>query len=256
MSWGMAALVGTNIAGSILGARSADRAAAAQERASMQAAEMQLQAQRDAIAAQDRAFRESMAEQRRQFDTIQSNQQPWRQAGVNALEQLQGLANYDPTPTAESVMAEPGYQFGLTQGRDILEGSAAARGGLYSGNALRELTRFGGDYATTRFNDAFNRQQTAFGNRWGRLAGLAGIGQSATQQVNAAGQNFANAATNLYGNQANANSNMFMNTANNLGNIGMSNANAQGAASMARANIWGNALNQLGGAAWMQWGQP
>jgi filamentous hemagglutinin len=83
-------------------------------------------------------------------------------------------------------MAEPGYQFGLTQGRDILEGSAAARGGLYSGRALRELTQYGNDYATTRYGDAWNREQANFGNRWGRLAGLAGVGQSATQQVSAA----------------------------------------------------------------------
>jgi hypothetical protein len=121
-------------------------------------------------------------------------------------------------------MQEPGYQFGLQQGRNALEGSAAAGGGLYSGQALKELTQYGNDYGTTKFNDAFNRQQSAFGNRWNRLAGLAGVGQTSVQQTGAAGQNYAN----------------------NVGNIAMGNANAQGAAGMAQANIWGNALNQMG----------
>ena len=130
-------------------------------------------------------------------------------------------------------MNEPGYQFGLEQGRNALEGSAAARGGLYSGNALRELTRYGGDYATTRFGQANDRAQQAFGNRWNRLAGLAGIGQTSVQQT---------------------------------GNLGMMNswrgsdlmtgaANANAAAGMQRAGIWGNGANQLAGlAAYRNWG--
>ena len=122
-------------------------------------------------------------------------------------------------------MADPGYQFGLTQGRNAREGSAAARGGLYSGQTGKALTEFGTDYGTSKFNDAFNRQQTEFGNRWGRLAGLAGIGQAATNQVDAAGAN----------------------KANNLGSLGLYGAQQQGAAGIANANIWGNALNQFAG---------
>jgi len=142
------------------------------------------------------------------------------------------LQDFDPTPTHEAVFNEPGYQFGLNQGRSVLEGSAAARGGLYSGNALKELTQFGSDYATTKYGDAFNRAQTGLNNRWNRLSGLAGIGQSATDQTTQAGKNFADQS----------------------GNIGMSAANASGAAGIGQANIWGNTLNQLGSMASRRWG--
>lgn len=264
--WGQLALQAGSAA---LQSRAVNQAAQGQMAAANSASAAQLQAQREAleanrlaqertIAAQREALEMSLGEQRRQYDTTRADWQPWRETGMSALEQLRGLMNYDPTPTAESVMAEPGYQFGLTQGRNIMEGSAAARGGLYSGQAMRELTQYGNDYATGRYGDAWNRAQANFGNRWGRISALSGLGQTATQQVGAAGQNMANAATGLYGNQANALSNaaqggantagsILMGTAGNVGNIWMSNANAQGAAGMQQANIWGNALNQMVG---------
>ena len=249
MSWGLAAIGGAQIVGSLFGSSSNRRAAAEQAAATNRAAELQLQAQRESIAAQNAALDKSLGFQQRQLDQTRADNEPWRTTGIGALERLQGLQDFDPTPTAESVMAEPGYQFGLTQGRNALEGSAAAAGGLYSGRALRELTQFGGDYATSRFNDAFNRQRATFGDRWNRLSNLANTGQVATQQVNQSGQNFANNATQLYGNNANATSNLLTGTANNLGNLFTNNANAQGAARMGRANIWASGLNQLGGLA-------
>jgi hypothetical protein len=180
-------------------------------------------ATRSAASGQADAARAATEEQRRQFDLTREDTRPYRETGAAALADLAGLRGQEPSTDAASVMREPGYQLGLQQGRGALEGSAAARGGLYSGQALRELTQFGNDYGTTKFNDSFNRQQTAFGNRWNRLAGLAGIGQSGVNQSAAAGQNYANQA----------------------GAIGMSNANAQGAAGIAQANIWGSTANQL-----------
>jgi hypothetical protein len=249
MSWGLAALGGATLVSGLFGSSSSKKAANAQAEATNRAAELQLQAQRETIAAQNAALDKSLQFQQRQFDQTRSDSEPWRTTGVNALGQLAGLADYDPTPTAESVMAEPGYQFGLNQGRDALQGSAAASGGLYSGRALKELTQFGNDYGTTKFNDAFNRQRATFGDRWNRLSGLAGTGQVATQQVGQAGQNLANNAANLYSNNANQTGSVLMGTAGNLGNLYTNNANAQGAARMGRANIWASGLNQLGGLA-------
>lgn len=174
---------------------------------------------KDAANTQASAARAATEEQRRQFDLIRGDQAPYREAGVDALRQLGDFQ--EPLMRDIDVLGEPGYMFGLQQGRDVLEGSAAARGGLYSGNTLKALTQFGNDYATTKYGDAWNRMQTGAGNRWNRLASLAGIGQTANQQSAQAGMNFAN----------------------QVGQIGMSNANAQGAAGMARANIIGNALN-------------
>jgi len=178
---------------------------------------------RSAGNAQQRAADAATAEQRRQFDQMREDQQPWMQAGRDALTPLSQLAMQGSNPlTSEQVMQEPGYQFGLQQGQRIMENNAAARGGLMSGSTLRALTQYGGDYATTRYNDAFNRMQSDLNNRFNRLASVAGIGQTAGQQVNDAGSRMAG----------------------NIGNIGMGMANAYGARRINEANILGNTINQ------------
>jgi len=178
-------------------------------------------------AAQDAAnLQLSMYQQQRQ------DQAPWRDAGTNALQQLTTLSGqFGHVPTAAEVMATPGYQFGLDQGKNALQGTAAAQGGLYSGKAGRDLTKYATDYATGQYNNAFNRQQSAENAIWNRYAGLAGIGQTATNQVGQAGQNYAN------------------NNSNILQGMG----NAQGASAIANSNTYGGLANQLGsiGANWM-----
>lgn len=175
----------------------------------------------DAADQQADSAAQANALQRYMYDTTREDQAPYREAGVEALGRLRDFSDRELRP--DEVMAEPGYQFGLQQGLDNVQNTAAARGGLYSGNTLRALTRYGNDYATTRYNDAWNRNQASGSTRWNRLAALAGIGQTATNQVQSAGQNYAGSVG---------------------GNL-MSNANAQGAAGMAQGNIWGNALNQV-----------
>lgn len=186
-------------------------------------------ATRDAGSAQADAAREATALQRYIFDLVRQDQTPYREAGVSALGRLGDLTDA-PELSAADVMAEPGYQFGLQQGIGNIENTAAARGGLYSGSTLKALNRYGQDYATQRYGEAWNRRQQEFGNRWNRLAGLAGIGQTATQQVGAAGQNFADQA----------------------GQIGMRNAANQGNLALGRANILANAVNQ-GASAFGRW---
>lgn len=71
-----------------------------------------------------------------------------------------------------SFFASPDYQFALKQGEQTVQNSAAAQGGLYSGNALRALTEFGQGSASQYLNN--------YGNR---LAGIAGVGQTAANVV-------------------------------------------------------------------------
>jgi hypothetical protein len=197
MSWlGAIATIG----GALLGGKSADKAADQQAAASRAATDLQ----------------------RYQYDTTREDQAPYRDAGYDALAQLTNWQ--EPSLDPSDVMREPGYQFGLTEGLNNVQNTAAARGSLYSGNALKGLTQYANDYASSKYGDAWNRMQTQSGTRWNRLAGLAGIGQTANQQVQSAGSNYANQA----------------------GNNMMGAANAQGAAGMLRGNIYGNALNQLG----------
>lgn len=204
MSWGIVAGAAVGLVGAGMGANATSKAADKQQEAADAAARLQ----------------------QRQYDQTRADNLYRMQVGDNALTQLQGLTGDFTAPTAEEVMAEPGYQFGLKQGQDTIQNTAAAKGGLYSGNALKELTQYGGDYATTRFNDAYNRKKAGSDTQWGRLSALAGIGQTAQTQVNSAGGRYAD----------------------NVGNIGQNNANVQGAAGISNANIWGNALNQAGSA--------
>ena len=76
----------------------------------------------------------------------------------------------------------PGYQFGLDEGTKAVQASAAARGGLNSGATLKSLQKFGTDYA----------DQQGFTPYANRLASLAGVAQTATNQIGNYGTNYAN----------------------------------------------------------------
>jgi hypothetical protein len=84
--------------------------------------------------------------------------------------------------------ADPGYAFRLSEGQKALDRSAAARGGLISGSALKAATRYGQDMGSQEYTNAFNRYQTNRSNQLNPLQSLTGAGQSATNTLtNAAG---------------------------------------------------------------------
>ena len=122
--------------------------------------------------------------------------------------------------TGADLQNEPGYQFGLAEGQKGLDRRAAAGGGYFSGAALKAANRFGQDYAGTKFNEAFNRDTANKTNKFNRLTSLTGGGQTAANQTQAAGTNYANTVG---------------------GNI-TAMGNAQGASNIAQGNAWQNAL--------------
>ncbi len=124
--------------------------------------------------------------------------------------------------TGADLANDPGFKFGLAQGNRAAENSASAKGGLYSGATLKALQRYGQDYGGTKFGEAFNRDRITKDALYNQLAGISGTGQLATNQVNQAGQNFANNAS---------------------GNI-IGAGNAQAANQIARGNILTGAVNQ------------
>lgn len=144
----------------------------------------------------------SNALQKSMFDTIRADQAPYRQAGVSALGQIQSLLK-DPS----SITQQPDYQFGLNQGTRALDNSAAARGGLYSGQQLKASQRFGQDYAGTKLNESYNR-----------LASIAGIGQQANSQSANAGMNYANQAGNTLQGMGNATGSAYVGGVNAVNN--------------------------------------
>jgi hypothetical protein len=160
--------------------------------------------------------------QREMFERNVELNAPFREAGVNALNKLVPLTDYQNFGM-EQFQADPGYAFRMSEGMKALEGSAAARGGLLSGNTLRGVQRFGQDLASQEYQNAFNRYGIERERRMAPLQSLAGVGQTTSQQLGAAGTGFANT----------------------MGNIGMNQANVQGNATMARASAYNDTLNQL-----------
>ena len=171
--------------------------------ASSRASKAQMQAQREGDAAQERMFN-------RQVEL----QEPFRQAGVNALPELIQASRYTPFGM-EQFQQDPGYGFRLKEGLRALESSAAARGGLLSGNQMRGVTRFGQELGSQEYTNAFNRYQAERAARLNPLQSLAGMGQSnaatMAQQAGQYGQNLAQGAATMgnirasgYTNSANA----------------------------------------------------
>jgi hypothetical protein len=92
---------------------------------------------------------------------------------------------------------DPSYAFRLEQGRLANQAAANKGGGLIGGNVLTGLNDYNQGMASTEFGNAFNRYQTQRSNIYNTLASIAGLGQAAQSQTNAAGQNFANNQTGL-----------------------------------------------------------
>lgn len=89
--------------------------------------------------------------------------------GQFGREQLTGLQNYlaspeGQLPTMESVQGTPGYETRL----GAIENSAAARGGLLSGNALRDI----GEFGASEYDRAINRRNQEIQQRLGMVTGV------------------------------------------------------------------------------------
>jgi hypothetical protein len=204
---------------------------------------MSMKAAGDAADAQRDAANAANATQLKMYNQTREDQSPYRDVGYAALDQLRarmGLTVANPalmnvpnpdasvnaslpanavkapetikrpwtdnalTPADVLMREDPSYQFRLQQGERGINRSAAAGSGLLSGATMKALTRYNQDFASNEFQNSFNR-----------LAALAGVGQSATNAVGAAGQNYAN---NVSSNQLAAGN------ARAAGYIGQSNA--------------------------------
>jgi len=140
-------------------------------------------------------------------------QAPFREAGVRALNKLEAASEYTPFGMAQ-FQADPGYGFRFDQGQKALERSAAARGGLISGNTGGALQQFGQGLASQEYQNAFNRYQAERQARLGPLQSLAGVGQTSVNALGQAGQNYATGAGEALGAGAQARASGYMGMAN------------------------------------------
>jgi len=161
----------------------------------------------------------------------QAKQQPFYQAGVNALAKYQDPALTRPFSMAD-FNADPGYGFRVSEGLKALDRQAAQRGGLISGGALKAATNYGQNAASQEYQNAYNRYVQDQSTQRNTLANIAGFGPPAAAATGSAGTNY---ATNT--------GNIGMNTANTNANAGLASTAAQASAYGGIANSLGKALS-------------
>ena len=182
-------------------------------------------AQKQAAAQATGLQQDQNAEARRQYDQNRADLAPWRSAGEGALGQLtagtQAGGEFNRNFTMADFQADPGAEFRRSEGQRGLEASAAARGGILSGGALKAISRYNSDVASQEYGAAYSRFNNDTTTRYNRLAGLAGIGQQATSEGINAGTNLTNqlqtGVNNITGNinaAGNARASQYANTGN------------------------------------------
>lgn len=215
MPWGAAIVAAGAIGGALISSNSAKNAANKQSGAAQNATQLQQQ----------------------EYDQTRSDNMPALNARNASLQRLQDLLGISGNTHATGygslsgpinpgdVMSSPGYQFGLKQGQTTLNNQEVARGMSNSGQALKAAAQYGTDYATTKYDDAFNREVANRSAQLNPLQSAAGLGQTGASTVAAAGSNYANqAGQNMIGA-----------------------GNAQAAAGIAQGNAITGGINQLAG---------
>ena len=165
---------GSSLAAGAYGARQARKGAKEQSAAADRATELQ---------------REIAQQQREDIE-------PFRLSGISAQNRLMQLLGIGGDATAadygmltrgfgeKDLQMDPGYGFRLREGEKALERMQSARGGgqgLLSGAVIKAGQRYGQDYASQEYQNAFNRMFNLNQQRIGALTNLYGGGQSATQ---------------------------------------------------------------------------
>jgi len=167
MTWVAAAVVGSAVVGGIVSSDASRKASNTQRDAANLASQTQLESE----------------------DRARADQKPWLDTGKNALGVLGGRLGLDGGSgdllrqfSPSDFQQDPGYQFRLDQGNKAITNSAAARGGLLSGAAVKAASQYNQDMGSQEYQNAFNRFNTNQTNQYNRLASLAGVGQVAANQ--------------------------------------------------------------------------
>ena len=193
MSWGMVAVAGASLVGGVMSSNAADDAAA-QQQAGTQA---------------------GIASQEKMFDRSLELQQPYREAGYDALGGLQQLT--DPAGRAQLLSdyyAGPEYQALSGQVEEQQLRNAAATGGVRGGANQAALASIAPQLGQ-QYMSGLNQQYT----------GLANMGMGAASQG----------------------SGQAMQLGGNISNLQQQAAQAGASNQMAQANIWGNVASDFAG---------
>lgn len=191
---------------------------------------------------QAQAAREAGDVQRDIFERQVELGRPYREAGEQALNKLVPLATEYTPFGMQQFQADPGYGFRMSEGMKALERSAAARGGLLSGGTGKALTRFGQEMGSQEYQNAFNRYQAERQARLNPLQSLAGVGQTAAQNLAGQAGQFGSNMAETIGAGAQARASGYMGAANAItGGLGQYMNYQQG---QAQNSLLQQALNQ------------
>lgn len=201
MSWAAVAVGGASLVSGMMGSSSAKKAA------KQQAA----------------AIREATALQRQMYNTTRQDLSQYRDVGGKYMGEMdRSMPELTRTFTMSDFTKDPGYDFRMQEGAKALERSAAARGGLMGGAAGKAMARYGQDYASNEYSNAYNRFNNDRDQRYNKLSQMANMGLSAANMSGQAAQNYANSA----------------------GQMIVGGGNAQAASTIAGGNAWSNAIGQ------------
>lgn len=222
---GVTALAGAALGGGIFGGISSQNAANTEANAANNATGLQYQ----------------------EYQTALANEAPYLQAGNQALGTLQSqLPSLEAPFTLSDFQASPGYQFQLGQGEQAIQRSAAASGLLNSTGTEQNLNNYAQGTANTEYQQALSNYMASQQQRYSMLSGIVGIGQNAASMSNAAGANFANAASNNSIGAANAQAAGTVGTANAITGGLSSGANLISQNQLTNAILGKNQIQQPG----------
>lgn len=187
VAWAAAAGAVASVAGGVLSSNAAKSAANTQAQAQQQATAAQLQ----------------------MFNTLQDENAPFRQAGYNALADIQtgqgsavnpsGTASgqiapgyFDQTFTNADLNSQlaPNYQFMLGQGLGTQANLSNLNSGVFSGNAGQGLINYAENYAGNAYQQAYNNFTNNQTNIFNRLSSVAGLGQISSGNSQTGASNF------------------------------------------------------------------
>lgn len=208
---------GSNLVGSLISSDASRHAANTQSDAAKYAADLQSQ----------------------NLQQTRQSLQPFINTGYDAqgsLRNLLGLGTPTDGGTYGSLMKpfnaqtweqwkDPGYDFQLQQGQQALQNSQAAKDGVLSGAALKDLIGFNQGMANTAYQNAFGRYMSQNDATYNRLSSLLGIGENAAAGVGNTGAQ----------------------VTSNIANTLTSGAAAQAAGQVGSANAWSGGLNNAAG---------
>ena len=195
---------GASIIGGMMGSDASQSAADTQAAAANRSADLQYKMFQENQAAQKPFLEAGYAGENKLLDLL----------GLSSNTGAQGYGSLSKNFGMSDFQADPGYAFRMSEGLKALDRTAASRGGMLSGAALKGAERYGQDLGSQEYQNAYNRYQTNRSNLLNPLQSLAGQGQTTANTLGSAGQNYATNAGNAYMNAGNAAASGYVGSAN------------------------------------------